>query len=166
MTPRTRIVEADLDRADHRDDVLALTAAYGAEEMGTDAPLPDDVLGRLIEGLRAHPAKVLLLAYDPDGGEARAIGLATCFIGFSTFYARPLINIHDLSVLDGHRGKGIGRELLRAVEEKARALKCCKVTLEVHQNNRRAMTLYESYGFTHVGSETPLGGAVFYAKVL
>ena len=134
--------------------------------MGTGAPLPAAVLGRLIEGLQAHPAKLLLLAYDGERAGAPAIGLATCFIGFSTFYARPLINIHDLTVLDGHRGKGVGRELLRAVENKARSLDCCKVTLEVHQNNERAMRLYESVGFGHVGSEAPLGGALFYAKVL
>ena len=162
MVERVEIVEVDLDRADHRADVLGLTAAYGADAMGTAAPLPEAVLGRLIEGLRAHPTTLLLLAYDRE--TKSAIGLATCFAGFSTFHARPLINIHDLVVLDGYRGKGIGRRLLDAVEGKARSLDCCKVTLEVNQNNRRAVHLYESFGFAHVGAATPLGGALFYAK--
>jgi len=39
-----------------------------------------------------------------------------CFRGFSTFAAAPLINVHDLAVVPGFRGQGIGRRLLEAVE--------------------------------------------------
>ena len=160
------IVEADLTREEHRRDVLALTAAYGADPMGTGAPLPPEVLGRLIEGLRAMPTALILLAYEEDEAGRRALGIATCFVGFSTFHARRLVNIHDLAVRDGSRGKGVGRALLAAVEERARALDCCKVTLEVHENNPRARQLYEQVGFRPYGSDTLLGGAAFYAKLL
>ena len=46
------------------------------------------------------------------------VGAAVCFIGFSTFAAKPLINIHDFVVLPAARGKGVGRRLLEAVEKK------------------------------------------------
>lgn len=160
------IVEADLDREEHRRDVLALTAAYGADPMGYGEPLPADVLGRLIEGLRGMPTSLVLLAYEGEGPARRALGIATCFVGFSTFHARKLVNVHDLAVLDGSRGKGVGRALLAAVEQRARALDCCKVTLEVHENNARARRLYEELGFRPSGSDTHLGGAAFYAKRL
>lgn len=160
------IVEGDLTREDHRRDVLALTAAYGADRLGTGAPLAPEVLGRLIEGLRAMPTALILLAYEEEGPTRRALGIATCFIGFSTFHARRLVNIHDLAVLEGNRGKGVGRALLAAVEARARALDCCKVTLEVHENNPRARRLYEEVGFRPSGSDTPLGAAAFYAKIL
>jgi hypothetical protein len=38
----------------------------------------------------ATPNARVFLAYL--GGEA--VGLATCFIGFSTFHGRPLVNVH------------------------------------------------------------------------
>jgi ribosomal protein S18 acetylase RimI-like enzyme len=156
------VVEADLERADHQAVVLALTAAYAADPMGVGDPLPSEVRERVIPGLKATPNARVFLAYL--GGEA--VGLATCFIGFSTFHARPLINIHDLAVLEGTRGRGIGRALLTAVEAEGRVLGCCKVTLEVNERNQRAMQLYQSAGFKQAGADGPVGGALFFSKAL
>ena len=128
------IVEADLDRDDHQRSVLNLIDAYARDPMGNGEPLPSRVKNELIPGLRNHPTTLIFLAWC-DG---RAVGIAVCFIGFSTFAARPLINIHDLAVLPEGRGNGVGRKLLAAVERKAREMNCCKVTLEVLENNRRA----------------------------
>jgi ribosomal protein S18 acetylase RimI-like enzyme len=75
------------------------------------------------------------------------VGLAVCFLGFSTFAARPLINIHDLAVLPEYRGRGIGRRLLERVEAKGHALGCAKLTLEVRADNHRAQRLYQQVGF-------------------
>jgi GNAT superfamily N-acetyltransferase len=88
--------------------VLALTAAYALDPVGNGAPLPADVLGRLISGLESPPTTLILLAYRDE----KPVAIATCFRGFSTFYAKPLLNIHDFSVLPEHRGQGIGRQLL------------------------------------------------------
>jgi ribosomal protein S18 acetylase RimI-like enzyme len=96
----------------------------------------------------------------------RAIGIAVCFIGFSTFAARPLINVHDLAVLPAYRRCGAGRMLLAAVERKARTLGCCKVTLEVLENNRRAMKVYRAAGYAQATYTQEAGGALFYAKHL
>ena len=49
----------------------------------------------------------------------------------STFHAAPLLNIHDLAVVPGVRGQGVGRALLTAVERFATAQRHCKLTLEV-----------------------------------
>ena len=163
MTPDIEIVEAELDRADHQRDVVALTAAYALDEMGNGGPLPAGVLERLIPALRAHPTTLILIAYD----EGKAVGIATCFRGFSTFAARPLMNIHDLAVLPSHRGRGVGRLLLEAVARKAAEFGCCKVTLEVVENNTRARRLYEMAGFSQATyGEGTGGGALFYSKPL
>ena len=162
MDRRVVVVEADLERTDHQAVVLALTEAYAADPMGAGRPLPADVRDRIIPGLRAVPTARVFLAYL--GGEA--VGLATCFVGFSTFSARPIINVHDLAVLESTRGRGVGRALLTAVEEEARTMGCCKLTLEVNERNQRAMQLYQSAGFTQAGSDGPSGGALFFAKVL
>jgi len=158
----TVIVEADLTRPDHQQAVLALTAAYALDEMGNGGALGEDVLARLIPALRAQPTTLVFLALA--GGSA--VGIATCFGSFSTFAARPVINVHDLFVIDSHRGCGIGRTLLAAVEEAACRRGCAKVTLEVLENNSSARRLYESVGFAQAVSNAEGGGALFYAKRL
>jgi GNAT superfamily N-acetyltransferase len=110
------VIEADLEEPDHARAIVDLTAAYAEDVMGNGGPLPAEVVERLVPALREHPTTIVLLAYL-DG---QAVGIATCFLGFSTFAARPLINVHDLAVLVGYRGRGIGRALLAAVETHAR----------------------------------------------
>lgn len=156
------IVEADLDRTDHQAAVLAMIDAYARDPMGNGAPLPDPVRQALIPGLREHPTTLILLAFSGD----RAVGIAVCFVGFSTFKARPLVNVHDLAVVPGLRGSGVGRRLLDAVEAKARTLGCCKVTLEVLENNHRAMKVYTAAGFSQATYQVEAGGAIFFAKHL
>lgn len=156
------IVEADLSRPEHQRMVVELIDAYAMDPMGNGGPLPDQVKQDLIPGLRAHPTTLIWLALH--GGAA--VGIAVCFVGFSTFAARPLINIHDLAVRPGWRGGGIGRRLLDAVEQKARAMGCCKVTLEVLANNRRAMRIYAAAGFAQAVYAGEGGAALFYAKSL
>lgn len=161
MAQLVEIVEADLGRAEHRRDVRALTA-YALDPMGNGAPLPPEVLDRLIDGLKAHPRTLIFLAYLND----EAVGIATCFRGFSTFHARPLVNIHDLAVLPAHRSSGIGQRLLEAVERKAQALGCCKVTLEVQENNLRTRREYERAGYAQAVYSDATGGVLFDAKPL
>src|SRR5207247_6977182 len=95
--------------------------------------LAHEALARLIDGLRRHPTTLIFLAYL----QGQAAGIATCFLGFSTFFARPLLNIHDFAILPQHRGRGLARHLLRAVEAKALELGCCKLTLEVQEKHVR-----------------------------
>src|SRR6185295_11111428 len=99
-----------------------------------------------IPALREQPNALVLLAYK----DARVVGIATCFLGFSTFAARPLLNVHDLAVLPDCRGRGVGRALLGAVDDAARERGCVKVTLEVQENNRRARRIYEAAGFAQM----------------
>lgn len=156
-----RIVQADLDRADHQAAVVTLTDAYARDPMGNGAPLPDDVRRALIPGLREHPGTVVFLAYV--GTEP--VGIANCFRGFSTFAGKPLLNIHDVIVLDAYRGRGVARAIFDAVERKARALGCGKLTLEVSEGNHPARKLYEQIGFGQ-GACGEGGALLFYVKPL
>lgn len=156
------IVEADLGRSEHQRAIVELIDAYASDPMGNGKPLSVDVRQTLIPGLQQHPTTLIFLAYQ--GGHA--VGIAVCFQGFSTFAARPLINIHDLAVLPDLRGQGIGRQLLEAVECKARARGCCKLTLETQENNRRARRIYQAAGFAQAVYEDAAGGSLFFAKPL
>jgi ribosomal protein S18 acetylase RimI-like enzyme len=140
------IREADLSDARDAGEVVEVLDSYASDPRGGGVPLATDVRLRLIPALREHPTTLVLLAFL-DG---KAVGLTIGFIGFSSFAARRLLNIHDLAVRPGFRGRGIGRALLTAAENRARQLGCFKLTLEVQDDNTPARALYEHYGFRDV----------------
>ena len=108
-----------------------------------------------------HPTTLAWLAFDGD----RPVGVLTAFVGFSTFKARPLVNIHDVFLKPECRGKGVGKALLAAAEEHARQTGCCRLSLEVLENNP-AKGVYESVGFRQSAYAPGAGGALFYIKPL
>ena len=124
--------------------ILHVLDTYAADPVGGGRPLTAEARARLLPALRGHGKALVLLAFD-DG---EPVGLAICFLGLSTFQARALLNIHDLAVVPTHRGRGIGRSLLAAAESEAVRRGCCKLTLEVQDDNTRARHLYERFGFT------------------
>lgn len=142
----TRVAKADLADTRQMKGLLAVLDSYAGDPVGGGEPLSSEVLGRLPSLLREHPTTLVLLAFDAD----EVVGAAVCFVGLSTFRARPLLNIHDLAVLPSHRGRGIGKALLVAAEDHALQRGCCKLTLEVQDDNTRARTLYERFGFEDV----------------
>jgi GNAT superfamily N-acetyltransferase len=157
-----QIVEADLHRRDHQEAVLELVDAYSRDPMGDGKPLSAEVRERLIPGLRQHPTTLVFLALDAN----RPVGIAVCFRGFSTFAARSLINIHDLHVLPSHQGRGIGKALIGAVEARARETGCCKLSLEVQEDNHRARRTYTAAGFGRRSLQPEAGPALFLTKDL
>ncbi len=143
MADKVKIVPAELARRAHRDALMFLIDLYARDPMEGGEPLPENVMRDLVPWLRKHPARFVWLAY----AGTEAIGFTICFLGFSTFNARPLMNIHDISVRSEFRGLGVGKMLMEAVEAKARELKCCKLTLEVREDNEVARGLYRKLGF-------------------
>ncbi len=160
--PSIEILQADFDRPEHQEAVVALLDAYAMDPMGNGNALSNEVRRDLIPGLQRHPTTIIFLAFQNN----QAVGIATCFGGFSTFAARPLINIHDFYVIPEFRGQKIGHMILAAVEQKARDTGCCKVTLEVQQNNHRAQRIYEAAGFSRSVYVEAAGGALFLSKPL
>ena len=138
-----QIIEADYGDELHRSAIVEVLNSYASDPIGGGEPLSTEVKKNLVPRLQEHPTSLVLLAFDDD----HPAGIAVCFQGFSTFAAKPLLNVHDLAVVPDYRGQGIGRKLLEAVESHARKQGCCKLTLEVQDDNSRARHLYESFGF-------------------
>jgi ribosomal protein S18 acetylase RimI-like enzyme len=160
--PRAPAVRAaDLSDPRDADAIVHLLDAYARDPRGGGSPLSAAVRARLAPGLRALPTARAWLAFDGPG----PVGVCVAFVGFSTFQARPLLNIHDLAVLPEARGAGIGRALLAAAEAHARASGCCKLTLEVQEDNAPARHLYERFGFRDV-TYGDSGPTRFLGKVL
>ena len=137
------IREANLNDEADAAGIVAVLDDYARGEMGGGAPLSSEVRRRLIPALREQQQALVLVAVDAP----QVVGVATCFFGFSTFAAKPLLNVHDLAVLPAFRGRGIGRALLELAEKAALARGAVKLTLEVRQDNARARQLYAQHGF-------------------
>ncbi|MDY6994597.1 MAG: GNAT family N-acetyltransferase [Pseudomonadota bacterium] len=138
------VIQADLHEDSQAHAVVELINLYAQGPLGQGQALPATVQQQLIPQLSAHPTAYVFLAYY----QHQPIGVAVSFLGFSTWAAQPLMNIHDLMVKVDFRNQGVGHQLLVAIERKARALGCCQLTLEVREDNQAAQQLYNQFGFT------------------
>lgn len=160
MTHPVDILRADYTDPRHRSAIPYLLNAYAKGLLGFKKNIKGHVLDELVPGLeRTQNALVLLVRTDRD-----YVGMAICFLGFSTFHAKPLINIHDFMVLEDFRKQGIGRALLGKIETIARDMGCCKITLEVQENNTTARKLYRSSGFKDTFLDQEAGDQLFMTK--
>jgi ribosomal protein S18 acetylase RimI-like enzyme len=152
----------DFSDTSHRAALILLLDAYAQDPMGGGEPLAADVKARLCDDMAARPTVASFIAWL-DG---TPVGLVNCVEGFSTFKSRPLMNIHDLAVVSGHRGAGIGQALMQAAQAHAQARGCCKLTLEVLTGNARALRSYAQFGFEPYTLDPTAGQASFMQKWL
>lgn len=156
------IVELDLTLPAHAEALLEMMSGYSLDAMGAGKPLPETVKAELVPRLRERNDYLGVLAFD---GEEPA-GLAHGFEGFSTFMARPLLNIHDVFVAPAHRGQGLAPRMLARLEELARERGCGKLTLEVLESNTPAQAAYRKFGFEAYMLDPKTGRALFWEKKL
>lgn len=157
-----------VDYADPRDAqaLVALLDAYASDPAGGGTPLAAAVKAALPQALRQRPYAFSVMAWAEGEGVEQAVGLVNCFEGFSTFAARPLVNIHDVAVLPGWRGQRVVQKMLAVVEQMARERGACKLTLEVLQGNAPALRAYEREGFAGYALDPAMGCAQFMQKKL
>jgi len=151
------IIDGDMNNPLHAAHLIELLNAYMADPMGGHSLLEKSKEKDVISGLINHPGAFIFFALY----KCEFAGMIVGFRGFSTFQAMPLLNIHDIVVLPEFRRNGIGRLLIRRVEEKAEKESCCKITLEVRTDNIGAMDLYKENGFSDF--EPPM---LFWRKTL
>lgn len=162
MPPVIEVIQADFNNAQHARDLVYLLNAYAADPMGGGAALPEAVQNSLVAELAKREFALSLLAYV-NGVPA---GLVNAFEGFSTFAAKPLINIHDLIVVKEFRGLQLSQTLLASLESIARERGCCKLTLEVLSGNETAKSAYLKFGFAGYALDPEVGQALFWQKKL
>jgi len=153
---------ADMHEPRDAADLVALLDAYARDLMGGGEPLTEFVKSRLPADLAKLPSAIVLLARV----EGEAAGAAVCFEGYSTFAAAPLLNLHDFVVEPRFRGRGIAARMLERLTEIARERGCCKITLEVLENNLRARGVYAKAGFAGYELDPAAGKALFLQKKL
>lgn len=167
-TSTLRICRADYDNPTHADALVRLLDAYARDPMGGGEPLSEFALANLVPALATRPQAFSVLAFSCTGhpGNEVPIGLVNCIEGFSTFACRPLVNVHDVTVLPDYRGQGVAEKMLALVDEIARARGACKLTLEVLQGNVGAVRLYRRVGFSNYQLDPAMGQAQFLQKWL
>jgi len=153
---------ADYGNPAHARALVELLDAYARDPAGGGTPLPDTVKAGLPAALAARPQAFSVLAFDGE----EPVGLVNCIEGFSTFACRPLVNVHDVVVLQSHRGQRITQRMLARVEQEAVARGACKLTLEVLQGNAPALRAYEREGFAGYQLDPAFGAAMFLQKKL
>ncbi|MDF2398608.1 GNAT family N-acetyltransferase [Pseudomonas sp. 3MA1] len=156
------VLQASYSNPVHAEAIGVLLNHYAEDPMGGGRPLAQDLLQQLPAELAKRPQAFSVLAFA--GGQP--VGLVNCFEGFSTFACRPLVNVHDVLVLDGFRGQGLSNRMLQKVEDIARQRGCCKITLEVLEGNARAQAAYQACGFTDARLDPAHGRMLFWSKAL
>lgn len=129
------------------DDFDAFRAVYepiAAEGRWIGGELPVDWEARrsfFVEGV-TDPRRFVLLAEADDGTPVGWISAEQEAGGRVAF---------GMGIVDGHRSTGLGTQLLAAVLGWAKHRGAHKVVLEVWPTNRRAIGLYEKFGFVVEG---------------
>jgi GNAT superfamily N-acetyltransferase len=103
-------------------------------------------------GFGERPRFEAVLAFDDE----EAVGLCVYFYEFSTWRGQPGVYVQDLYVAPGARGRGLGRELIRAVRERAAEQGARYVKLTVYDRDPAALAFYHGIGFESCENELPL----------
>ncbi len=143
-------------------DLAFLMQSYAQDEMGGAESLSQHVMDNLASELNKLPHAFSVICYVND----KPAGLVNCFEAFSTFKCKPLVNIHDVVVIEEFRGLGLSHKMLRKVEEISKEKGCVKLTLEVLQGNHIAKKSYEKFGFSAYELDPEKGQALFWQKLI
>ncbi len=137
-----------------RDTVADLLIAF-RDHMGSTTP-PAESFHTVVATLLEDPNTEYLLA----GSD----GVAQLRYRLSVWTAAPDCWLEDLFVRESARGRGLGRALVEAAFERARARGCRRIELDTNDTNTGAIRLYESLGFSL--EPKPPGRSIFLGRKL
>jgi GNAT superfamily N-acetyltransferase len=126
---------------DDFDNWLPLWDAYNAfYGRSGETALPRDITdltwSRFFDGYEPMHA----LVAESDG---KLLGLVHYLFHRHTTMAGPICYLQDLYAVEAARGKGIGRALINAVYERAKAANSQRVYWQTHETKHTAMRLYD-----------------------
>lgn len=93
----------------------------------------------------ANNESAVFLATDARSGDG--LGFVQLYPSFSSVAARRIWILNDLFVAPGARRLGVGRALLDAARDHARATGAKRLALSTAVTNHEARAFYESYGY-------------------
>lgn len=126
----------------HFEQVLPLIADYQRFYRAE----PDEARNRahFSQFLNDHSRGVLFAAVGDDA----IVGFATLYFPFSSVRAHSVCLMNDLFTIEGARGKGVGRALIRHCHDYAQAHDFPALMWNTEHDNHAAQRLYDSLGAT------------------
>jgi GNAT superfamily N-acetyltransferase len=129
-------IEADIP------DLLRLMRELARFEKYADAfAVTEEVLRE--QGFRHLPPDFYCLIAEENG---EPLGLLVYYFVPFTYRAKPNIIVKELYVADEHRGRGVGKLLMKAVAKKAEQSNCGLIKWYVAKWNHRGVQFYERLG--------------------
>jgi ribosomal protein S18 acetylase RimI-like enzyme len=123
------------------------------EEFDEPTPEVDVAARRVAEHIEQEQSTFLLIGERPDG-------FAQLRYQSSIYSAGLEAHLQELYIVPPKRGQGLGRLLLDAAMDEARDKGATYIHLGTSEDDKVAMALYESAGFTN--REKPPDGPVMY----
>lgn len=146
MLSRQRLAPGWALRPAHAADAPALArlcASHAAHEQ--IAHQPEGHAGRLAQALTGQRLRAWL---GLQQGES--VGYASATLDFATLSARPFLHLDCLYLEPDARGQGLGRALMEAVVDCARALDCAELQWQTPAWNHPALRFYDRLGATRL----------------
>jgi len=109
--------------------------------------LPDDVTRTTWQRFFDPGEPMFALVAESDGG---LVGLVHYLFHRSTSRIAPTCYLQDLFTLPSERGRGVGRQLIQGVYERAKHAGVRRVYWQTHATNTAGRTLYDKVA-THDG---------------
>jgi ribosomal protein S18 acetylase RimI-like enzyme len=119
---------------------VGLMAQLGEFGHGQVDPGVEERLRTMIES----PQYAILVA---EAGQGQVVGLLTMSQRWTLWHTGPCALIEELVVDKGARRQGIGRALIQAALDWARAQGCSEVELSTEPDNLKAQAFYRRLGF-------------------
>lgn len=105
---------------------------------------------RLQNDLFSNPPKLYCLVVESDG---YLIGYATYMKQYSSWEAGEYIYMDCLYLKEFVRGLGLGKKLVRSIQQEGKKLGCTAIQWQTPDFNTRAIKFYKQLGATHKSKE-------------
>lgn len=112
------------------------------------AALLNDLAGGVASG---ESSVALALREAGDDGDGKQVAAIAYWTRYARPTHRPHVDVEKVAVDPRIQGRGIGRELMKALIASARDSGAEVITLDLRGDNDRAIGLYESLGFVRYG---------------
>ena len=109
-------------------------------------PSEPDAVDERLDRLRVVGDRVVVAEVD-----GQVVGLAHLQVTPAIERERPAGKIGALVVDEAHRGSGVGRALVQALEDEARRRGCALLYLTTSEHRDDAHAFYEQVGLEHTG---------------
>jgi GNAT superfamily N-acetyltransferase len=95
-----------------------------------------------------HNPKNFVFVAEDNG---KLVGFATFSVRDVIRYPKQIAELDEMLVASDYRKKGVGKQLMQHIEDKAKELNCYRLFIESQYDRKTAHKFYEALGYTNYG---------------